>query len=210
MKMRFWMGVSLSLLSALACAQYKYIGPDGKVVYSDTPPSANAKGVQKTNIGGSAASSASSLPFALQAPARNFPVTLYTAPSCGGCDSARTFLSSRGIPFSEKTVKTSDDAIVLKVETGATGLPVVVVGNSKQIGFDMAALGSTLDAAGYPPTSQLPPNYKAPPAVAAAPEKPAVAEAKAKPESVPAAATPSPSSPAAAPSGERPGWFKGF
>ena len=68
MKTRFWIGVSLSLFSAVACAQYKYIGPDGKVVYSDTPPPANAKGVQKTNLGGSAAASASSLPFALQAP----------------------------------------------------------------------------------------------------------------------------------------------
>ena len=209
MKTRFWIGVSLSLFSAVACAQYKYIGPDGKVVYSDTPPPANAKGVQKTNLGGSAVSAAASLPFVLQAPARNFPVTLYTAPSCGGCDSARTFLSSRGIPFSEKTVKTSDDAIVLKVETGATGLPVVVVGNSKQIGFDIAALGSALDAAGYPPTSQLPPSYKLPPPVAAAPEKPAADEAKAKSASVPTAAAPSPSAPAA-PSGERPGWFKGF
>ena len=32
MKARFWIGVSLSLLSAFACAQYKYIGPDGKFV----------------------------------------------------------------------------------------------------------------------------------------------------------------------------------
>ena len=61
MKTRFWIGVSLSLFSAVACAQYKYIGPDGKVVYSDTPPPANAKGVQKTNLGGSAVSAAASL-----------------------------------------------------------------------------------------------------------------------------------------------------
>jgi glutaredoxin len=206
-------GVSLSLLSAVALAQYKYVGPDGKVVYSDQPPPANVKGVQKTSIGGNtAASSGAALPFALQGPSRNFPVTLFSAAGCSGCDSARTFLSARGIPFTEKIVKTAEDAIVLKVETGESGVPVVLIGKTKQLGFDIAALTSALDAAGYPSTSQLPPGFKQVTAKSAAPEKSATADAKASPD---AAATTTansspPAPPPAAPAGERPTWFKGF
>ena len=208
---RFWFGVALSLLSALASAQYKYVGPDGKVVYSDQPPPSNVKGVQKTNIGGNTATTTAALPFALQAPARNFPVTLYSGPGCSGCDSARTFLSARGIPFTEKIVKTSEDAIVFKVETGEAGIPVVMVGKTKQLGFDIAALGSALDAAGYPATSQLPAGYKPAPATGAAPEKPSTADAKKNDSATaPAASAPPSAAPSAPPSGERPGWFKGF
>ena len=210
MKTRFWIGVSLSLLSALACAQYKYIGPDGKVVYSDTPPPANTKGVQKTNVGGGGSAAGSSgLPFAVQQAARNFPVVLFTAPGCAACDLGRSLLSKRGVPFSEKTVKSADDTAVLKDTTGATSIPVMLIGKGKQVGFESGAWTYALDAAGYPETSQLPANYKAAAATAAAPEKPApTAEAKPKPDAAPSA----PEAPAAQPAGggERPGWFKGF
>lgn len=210
MKTRFWIGISLSLLSALAGAQYKYIGPDGKVVYSDTPPPANTKGVQKTNIGGSVASSAASLPFALQGPARNFPVTLYTAPGCELCTNARAHLSKRGIPFGEKTITTAEDNAAFKAATGASSLPVMMLGNGKQVGFDGDIWDAALTAAGYPVTSQLPPGYKPALPTAAAPEKPAAADAKAKPDAAASAAAPPPASAPAAPAGERPGWFKGF
>ena len=209
---RICFGIAFCLLSAAASAQYKYTGPDGKVIYSDQPPPANVKGVQKTNIGGNtsnaaAAAPASALPFALQAPSRNFPVTLYTASSCDLCTSARAHLNKRGIPFSEKTIATSDDITAFKAATGAGSLPVMMLGSGKQVGYNSEVWDDVLTNAGYPATSQLPPGYKQAAAVSAAPEKPA--EAKAKPDAA-ATATAAPPAPPAASGEERPGWFKGF
>ena len=190
-------------------AQYKYIGPDGRVVYSDSPPPANVKGVQKKDLaaGAQSAGGASNLPFALQQVSRNFPVTLYTTANCGGCDQGRAYLSKRGIPFSEKTVKSNEDIEALKQQAGATSLPALLVGGNQQVGFEPGAWGELLDTAGYPPTSQLPPSYKAPAATPTVPEKPApTAQAQPKPE----AATPPAPSPPAADTSARPGWFKGL
>ena len=217
MTIRFWIGVSLSLLSALAGAQYKYIGPDGKVVYSDTPPPANVKGVQKKDIGsaaGPAAAGASNLPYELGLAAKNFPVTLYTTPGCEGCDQGRAFLSKRGIPFAEKTITTNDDLQAVKKIAGSSGLPVMTIGNAKLLGFEPSGWGTSLDTAGYPPNSLLPPSYKAPPPTALAPRKPEVPP-PAQPSQSPveaqatAAAAAAPSVPAEQQS-QRPGWFKGF
>ena len=197
------------LATSVAVAQYKYVGPDGRVVYSDTPPAANAKGVQKKPLGAGAPEAAAgpNLPYALQQASRNFPVTLYTTADCGVCDAGRAFLSKRGIPFTEKTVKSSKDIDALKQLSGSTSIPVLLIGSAKQSGFEAGAWGEALDVAGYPATSQLPPGYKGPAVVSAAPEKPApTAQTQPKPE---AAAPPAPAPPAADASG-RPGWFKGF
>lgn len=197
------------LSTSVAMAQYKYVGPDGRVIYSDTPPPASVKGVQKKPLasGTPEASAVSNLPYALQQASRNFPVTLYTAANCGGCDAGRSFLSKRGIPFTEKTVKSNEDIDALKQLSGSTSIPVLLIGSAKQSGFESGAWGEALDAAGYPATSQLPPGYKAPAAVSAAPEKPApTAQAQPKPET---AAPPAPPPPAADAS-NRPEWFKGF
>ena len=114
-----WSWLLLSLLvSAGAHAQlYKWVGPDGKVTYSDTPPPASAKKVEEKSIGtGSVA--ASGLPFELAEAVRANPVTLYTTSNCEGCDSGRELLNARGIPFTEKTVHSEDDIARLKQAGG--------------------------------------------------------------------------------------------
>ena len=196
-----------------ALAQYKYTGPDGRVIYSDTPPPASVKGVQKTAIVPAAASTdgASNLPYALQQASRTSPVTIFTAPGCTACDAGRAFLTKRGIPFTERTIKSNEDVQALTKITGATSIPVLTVGPNKQTGFEAGAWGETLDIAGYPQTSQLPPGYK-PPAVAtsaAPPEKPAPS-AQAQPKPVEAETPPAPPAPPASDQGDRPAWFKGF
>lgn len=198
--------------AAHALAQYKYTGPDGRVVYSDTPPPASVKGAQKVPVAPSAAppDGASNLPFALQQPARNFPVTLYSAPSCAGCDAGRAFLIKRGIPFTEKTVKSIEDIRELTKATGATSIPVLTVGPNKQAGFEASAWGEALDSAGYPQTSQLPPSYKSPPAISAAPPEKPAPTAQAQPKPAEAEAPPAPPAPPASDPGNRPAWFKGF
>lgn len=207
MNIRFLLVLTVGLCAAVAHAQYKYVGPDGRVIYSDTPPPANVKGAQKKDlaVGAPSVSGGSNLPFPLQQASRSFPVTLYTAANCAGCDAGKAYLNKRGIPFSEKTVKSNEDIEILKQISGATSVPVIIIGSTKQSGFDANAWGDSLDAAGYPKTSALPPGYRQTAAVSAAPEAPAP-----KPQPKPEAAPVSTTEPAPAPDPNRPSWFKGF
>lgn len=219
MKFQYWIMAVLALTAVSAQAQYKYVGPDGRVIYSDSPPPAGAKGVQKKDLGSSptvsSAGGGSSLPYAIGLAAKNFPVTLYTTPGCEGCDQGRSYLSKRGIPFSEKTVTSNEDLQAIKKLTGSGGLPVLTVGNTKLLGFDPTSWGSNLDNAGYPSTNSLPPGYRQPAPTALVPKKPEAAPAKTAEASPPAAETTSSASapaqtPPPAPEPARPSWFRGF
>ncbi|HYD81251.1 MAG TPA: glutaredoxin family protein [Paucimonas sp.] len=169
-----------SLLILLLCAAnahaqlYKWVGPDGKVHYSDTPPPTSAKQVERKSVADGGAP-AIDLPFELAQAVKNGPVTLYTTPNCPACDEGRKLLNARGIPYQEKTVTTSDDVAKLKEAGGDTHLPFLTVGRRKQQGFEAGAWNSLLSATGYPETSILPRSYRAPKAEAAAPPPPPAA-----------------------------------
>ncbi|MDP9109044.1 MAG: glutaredoxin family protein [Pseudomonadota bacterium] len=165
------LGTLIVLASAGASAQqmYKWVGADGKVTYSDTPPPASAKRSETKAIGNSGAVATELLPYELAQAVRTSPVTLYTTGTCPACDTGRSYLSKRGIPFAEKTVSTAEDAERLK-QAGSNGtLPLLVVGRAKRTGFETGAWGAMLSAAGYPETSKLPSTYRNPQAAAAAP-----------------------------------------
>jgi glutaredoxin len=190
-------------------------------VYSDQPPPPSAKGTQKpapaANVAAPAASTAG-LPYALQQATKNFPVTLYTTKDCDACAQGRAYLNKRGVPFTEKTVGNQDDFKVFKDATGASQVPVMMLGSGKQVGFEESAWNGALNAAGYPPNSLLPASYKNPPPAPAAPFTPevkptAAGPATGGPAGPSAANAPAPSSPSAPSpsSGDRPpNWFKGF
>jgi glutaredoxin len=173
---------TLSLLVLLSCmasahAQlYKSIGPDGKVIYSDTPP-AEAKRVEAKSVALGEAGGRG-LPYELSEAVKNSPVTLYTGAKCIPCDDGRKLLNTRGIPFTEKTVTSSEDVARLRQAGGDTQLPLLIVGRNKQQGFEAGGWGAALTAAGYPETSKLPRTYLNPPAEAAAPPVPTPVAAK--------------------------------
>lgn len=161
MTMQAWksfMAGGLLVAAGTASAQYKSIGADGRVTYSDTPPPPTAKIVERKKLGGTAAGPA--LPFELQQATTRFPVTLYTGDKCAPCDDARAYLRGRGVPFSEKTVTSDEDIALFKQQSPDGTAPVVTVGNRKSIGFSQVALSSLLDSAGYPATSTLPRDYQ--------------------------------------------------
>jgi len=145
----------------LAQGIYRIVGPDGRVTFSDQPPPADAAKATVLGAGGSAGANAvSSLPLALRQPTSRFPVTLYTGEGCRPCDTGRNLLNSRGIPYTEKTVNTAEDAAAFKRLTNETALPVLTIGAQKIQGFADAEWSQYLDAAGYPKSSMLPPNYR--------------------------------------------------
>ena len=73
-------------------------------------------------------------------------------------------LLTRGIPFSEKSVATKEDGDALMRLTGASSVPVLMIGGQQLKGYSDSEWTQFLDAAGYPKTSQLPPSYTPAPA----------------------------------------------
>ena len=158
--------LATSLLPAAHAQQvYRNVGPDGRVTFSDKPPAeANARGSAAGSGAAQAASGGSTLPFELRQISSKYPVTLYTGPNCGPCGSGRAFLTSRGVPFVEKTVATNEDVDALQRLAGDASLPMLTVGSQQLKGYSDAEWAQYLDAAGYPKNSQLPANFRNPPA----------------------------------------------
>ena len=176
--MRFAALALLALSSVAAQAQlYRWTDSTGRTHVTDTPPPSDAKGVQKRAANAPAADTSSNEPYALRQAMKDYPVTLYTLPSCDGCTQARKLLNARGIPFSEKTVESEEQ---LKKATGATGVPALIVGSDTVTGYEESAYNRSLDAAGYPRAGVLKPRNQQPPAPAKA-EAPAAAQAPAAP-----------------------------
>ena len=155
---------SAALWGACAHAQvFRIVGPDGKVTFSDRPPpDAKAAPAQSVAIpsGTSSGSGTGSLPGELRRVAGQYPVTLYTTKDCGPCNSARSYLQQRGIPYTEYTVGTREDFAALQRLSGSGNLPFLTVGGQHIPGFSEVEWSQYFDAAGYPKTSQLPSNYR--------------------------------------------------
>ena len=173
---------------------YRIVGVDGKVTFSDKPPqnldaqtkvNSSASGFGVVSVGNT------TLPFELRQIASKYPVTLYTGDNCTPCASARSLLVTRGVPFSEKTVKTADDSQALQRLSGENTLPFATIGSQQLKGFSDAEWTQFLNAAGYPAVSVLLPSYRQLPAVplvaatvAPAPSNPAPGNNQALPRTV--------------------------
>lgn len=141
---------------------YRIVGSDGKVTFSDrAPPTGNAS-AGPSSAGAAGASVSAGLPFELRQVASRYPVTLYTSNNCAPCLSARSMLTSRGVPFSEKTVTTVEDTQALQRISGDNSLPFLTIGSQQLKGFSDAEWTQYLNAAGYPPSLVLPASYRAP------------------------------------------------
>ncbi|MFL6663740.1 MAG: glutaredoxin family protein [Rhizobacter sp.] len=145
-----------------AQAQYKVIGADGKVTYTDRAPSdADAK-ITALGARGAAAATEAELPYELRQVASRYPVTLYViSGACEPCELARALLRQRGIPYAEKTVASTDDSDALEKLSGGRDTPTVTIGAQVVRGLTADLWNSYLDAAGYPRESKLPASYQA-------------------------------------------------
>ena len=160
------------LMAGPAAAQYKVIGPDGSVTYTDRAPADAGAKVQALRRDGSVAATnpanapaagaaanpaAVALPFELRALVARFPVVLYsTNQDCAPCLQARSLLTQRGVPYTERSVSNDDDIGALQRLTGGRSVPALTVGAQALRGFQEQDWQSTLDLAGYPKESRLP------------------------------------------------------
>lgn len=196
----------LALASLPAQALYKVVGPDGKVTYTDRPPTEPGRAQTLSASGTATGGDAQPLPFELRQVVSRYPVTLYSTTNCQPCDAARSMLRQRGVPHAERTVTTAEDSQAYTKLTGGNELPMMQIGSQQVRGFSSAEWSSYLDAAGYPKQSLLPSGY------AFAPAAPLVAVQQAPaPQRAAAPETPAPSPAAAAPlppAGNAPPGFK--
>lgn len=146
----------LSALALVLAAQsvtaeiYRWKDKDGRVHYSDNPP-ADA-GAQPARLHNNSID-VEKLSFEMRKAVKAFPLTLYTAESCGApCSQAVTWLKQQGVPYSTQNVKTQDEITALQKITGKTSttLPTLTVGTQVLEAFEAGAWGSALENAGYP------------------------------------------------------------
>ena len=77
---RLAIAVAAMFVAATAGAQmYRWVDKDGKVQYTDTPPPAASKSVQKRATATGPDRTGPAAPYAVQQAAKNFPVVVYTS-----------------------------------------------------------------------------------------------------------------------------------
>lgn len=147
----------LTLLAAYCCGKpalgetvYRSISPDGRVVYSDQPPTAGKvqqvysfddlpaspvpesvlryrqgleKGIKKRLT-------QAALPSGTQ---------LYTATWCGYCRKAKAYLGERGVAYQEIDIDTPDGAQAYVQAGGGSGVPLLIWKGQRVQGFSRNA-----------------------------------------------------------------------
>ena len=149
--------VAALLAATLAGAQTTYRWIDkasGKTVFSDQPPPPGASRVVKQ--AGAQPGDEPQLPYATRQAAAKFPVTLYTTASCAeACQQARDLLKARGVPFTEKQLKSEAEFAELTRLLGSeAGFPSLSVGRQSLRGLADDAWNELLDLAGYPKSAR--------------------------------------------------------
>ena len=153
---------AFALLACMpVCAQYKVVGPDGKITYTDRAPNVAEGRVTALGAHNAPAAPDAELPFELRQVASRYPVTLYSASgACEPCELGRALLRQRGIPYTEKQVMSADDSDALEKLSGARDAPTLMIGSQVVRGMAADLWNSYLDAAGYPRESKLPATYQ--------------------------------------------------
>ena len=142
-------------------AQYKVIGADGKATYTDRIPNPNDGQARALNARTAPVAVEPELPLELRQVANRYPVTLYTVTgACEPCQTGRTLLRQRGIPYAEKQVLGVEDSQALEKLSGGRDAPTLAIGGQIVRGMSADLWNSYLDAAGYPRESKLPSSYQ--------------------------------------------------
>jgi hypothetical protein len=159
---------------------YKWTDLGGNAHYTDQPPPADVRTSERRKFGDKP--NELPIPYSLQRPIKNFPVTLYNTDCGEACTKASAFLIQRGVPFTEKNPREALVAEELEALTGGKlEVPVMKLGTQVIRGFEEGAWKTALDAADYPKSPAMPVRAATgtpKPAAPATPKPPAPAAVK--------------------------------
>ena len=157
-----YLALASTAMTVAAQTIYRIVGPDGKVTFSDKPPAATDAKATATTASGRAPGGPdnAALPYELRQVAARYPVTLYGGANCAPCSAGRQMLQGRGIPYAEYTIATPEDNEALQRLSGDGVLPFLTIGGQKIKGYSESEWSQFLNAANYPQTSVLPPNFR--------------------------------------------------
>ncbi len=147
----------LAALAGAAAADsvtWRWVDAAGVVHYSDQPPPPGAQQVEQVRLSSGRADAVPG--YATRKAAEDFPVTLYTAENCVElCAKARDFLVARGIPFTERIMRSEEDLAEFRRVFGPPDeVPAATVGRQPLRGFEAGAWQRLLDDVGYPRTDR--------------------------------------------------------
>ena len=135
------------LLSVVASVQaqtlYKFIGPDGKVVYSDRPPASGkiektlkVQDLPNTALPQKTLAELAALRKIVKPGAVPMTgVVLFSATWCGYCRQAKAFLAQRGVSYQEKDIDTPEGKLAYVQAGGGGGVPMPVANGTVTRGF---------------------------------------------------------------------------
>ncbi len=171
---RILLAAAMVLFFAHAGAQYKWTDADDQTAYGDQPPkdARNVRRITDLSTAPESGDAVANLPYELRRAAHEFPAVLYSANPCPPCDTARRFLQSHAVPYTERSVSTREDAAAFTQAVGGDDLPTLTLGRNVLRGFQESAWREALAVAGYPSGLTMPPTWKWPAATPLAPPVP--------------------------------------
>lgn len=143
--MKPWMFLTAVLLIVATSAEaqiYKWVDAQGQTHYSDKKPP--AQGVEEVAVEINTYQSVSYKTLAQDA---GNTLKLYATSWCGYCKQARQYLKSQGIDYVEYDVEHDEKAKLEFQAMGATGVPVLVLGDRQMKGFSEQAFEAFYQAA---------------------------------------------------------------
>lgn len=125
----------LILVSALCQAEiYKWVNDQGAVHFSDRKPDAGSfEQIETGPINSYESVSIGAAPEHPVVGSRR--VTMYATSWCGYCRKARDYFRRKGIPYTEYDIEEDRRAKRRYDAMGATGVPVILVGDRRMNGF---------------------------------------------------------------------------
>lgn len=72
-------------------------------------------------------------------------ITIYTSTTCSFCHMAKDYLDGKNIKYTEKNISDDKDARMEMMKMGFTGVPVIIIGDEKILGFDKAKIDAALE-----------------------------------------------------------------
>lgn len=125
---------------------YKWIDPDGNLVYTDRPPPAGTPVLEAYER----QTAVDPRQAALEQALADNPVVLYTVPVCDACDLVRNLLDKQGIPYTEKNAE-GDVEVQQEIKdmAGQLAVPVLGIGSKVITGYVGTLIRSELAEAGY-------------------------------------------------------------